>query len=307
MNLTVVVMTYNHAAFIAQALDSVLMQEVQCDYEILISEDRSTDGTREIVTDFQSRYPERIRLLLSERNLRSNVVVRRGIDAARGAYIAFLDGDDYWTRPDKLQKQLDFLAAHPQCSMCFHNASVVYEDGARAAWNWVPDHQPPFSTFEDIWMGNFVPMCSTMFRRSALDAIPAWYDSFFPITDWPLHILGARHGKIGYINEVMGVYRQHSGGWYSVHSEAEKLERTLQFYRDMNAKLGYRYDSLVRAAISRYFFEWAEEYEKRGDRERARRCLRTCLQGRPFNRYLSARGLLKLSARLYLPTQSVRA
>jgi glycosyltransferase involved in cell wall biosynthesis len=300
MILSVVVMTYNHVAFIAQAIDSVLMQEVECDYEILISEDCSTDGTREIVTDYQSRYPDRIRLLLSERNLRSNIVVRRGIEAARGMYIAFLDGDDYWTCADKLQKQLDFLTAHPHCSICFHNASVSYEDGVRAPWNWVPEHQPPFATFEDIWMGNFIPMCSAMFRRAALGEIPAWYEACFPITDWPLHILGARHGSIGYINEVMGVYRQHSGGLYSVHTEAKKLEKTLQFYRSMNANLDYRYDPLIRAAISKHFFEWAEEYEKRGDIEAARRCFRICFQGRPFNRFLSVRGLLKMGARLYL-------
>jgi glycosyltransferase involved in cell wall biosynthesis len=307
MILSVVVMTYNHAAFIAQAIDSVLMQKVKCDFEILISEDYSTDGTREIVTDYQSRHPDQIRLLLSERNLRSNIIVRRGVEAARGTYIAFLDGDDYWLCADKLQMQLDFLAAHPQCSICFHNARVLYEDGARQPWNWVPDHQPPFATFEDIWMGNFIPMCSTMFRRAALGTLPAWYESCFPITDWPLHILGARHGTIGYINEVMGVYRQHSGGLYSVHSEAEKLEKTLQFYRDMNSNLDYQYDLLVRAAISRHFFEWAEEYETRGDLERARRCFRTCLQGRPFNKYLSARGLLKMGARLYLSPSGMRA
>lgn len=300
MILSVVVMTYNHANFISQALDSVLMQKADFDYEILISEDCSTDRTREIVIGYQRRYPDKIRLLLSERNMRCNSVVSRAIDAAHGTYIAFLDGDDYWIHAEKLQKQVEFLHTHPQCSICFHNARVVYEDGRRSARNWTPENQPEFSTFEDIWMGNFIPMCSTMFRRAAIGAIPAWYEDLFPITDWPLHILSAQQGTIGYINEVMGVYRQHSGGFYSAHSEAEKQQKTLDFYRTMNVNLDYRYDALIGAAISKYFFEWAEEYEKRGDLRRARSCFKTCLQGRPVNRYLSVGRLLKMGARLYI-------
>ena len=114
LKVTVLVMTYNHAGFIAQALDSVLTQRTGFHYEILISEDRSTDGTRETVISYAEKHPGRIRLLLSERNLHSNTVVSRGIRVARGEYVALLDGDDYWVSPDKLQKQVDFLDAHPE-------------------------------------------------------------------------------------------------------------------------------------------------------------------------------------------------
>src|SRR5262245_48465575 len=108
MKVTVLVMTYNHAGFIAQALDSVLGQEVNFTYEVVISEDCSADGTREIVIAYQKNYPDRIRLLLSERNLHSNEIVVRGLQAAQGQYIALLDGDDYWTSAHKLQKQVEF-------------------------------------------------------------------------------------------------------------------------------------------------------------------------------------------------------
>jgi glycosyltransferase involved in cell wall biosynthesis len=300
VEVTVLVMTYNHVRFIAQAMDSVLAQRTDFAYEILVSEDCSTDGTREAVIEYQRRHPDKIRLLLSERNLRSNAVVSRGIEAARGTYIAFLDGDDYWTSSDKLRRQVEFLRAHPQCSLCFHNARVVHDDGSRPEHNWTPENHPTFSTFEDIWMGNFIPMCSTLFRRASLGAIPPWYEFLFPITDWPLHILSARQGAIGYINEVMGIYRQHSGGLYSAHSEAQKLQKTLEFYRTMNANLEYRYDRLVRSALSKYFFEWSQEYAKRGERAHARSCFKTCLQGRPFNRYMPLHHLLKLGVRLYL-------
>src|ERR1700740_3179804 len=107
-------------------------------------------------------------------------------------------------------------------------------------------------------MGNYIATSSTMFRRGLVNDFPHWYYSFFPITDWPLHILNAEHGKIGYINEVMGVYRYHSGGLYSRLSQAQKLEKTLEFYKRMNVNLDFKYDQIIRTAISKYFFEWAE-------------------------------------------------
>jgi len=183
---------------------------------------------------------------------------------------------------------------------------VEYEDG-RPSYLWTPENQPRFSGFEDIWMGNFVPMCSTVFRRAAIADIPEWYESLFPITDWPLHILAARQGALGYLPEVMGVYRQHAGGLYSGHSEEEKQRRTLEFYRAMNANLGYRHDRLVRAATSRYFLEWAEEYEQRGEVAAARRCFRTSLQARPINAQVSPIQLLKVGLRLYVTGPRVRA
>lgn len=298
---TALVITYNHARFVTQALESVLGQRTNFDVEILVSEDCSTDGTRETAIAYQQKYPERIRLLLSETNLRSNAVVARGIHTARGEYVAMLDGDDYWTSCDKLQKQVDFLDRHPQCSCCFHNARVEQEGSTNAPWNWTPIGHPPISTFKDIWHGNFIATCSIMFRRSALGTIPAWYDAMFPITDWPLHILSAQRGDIGYLDEVLGVYRYHSGGLYSQFDQWEKLEKTRDFYLKMNSNLDYRYDKLVRSSLSNYFFEWAEEYARRRELARAWHCFRQYLGGRPINEHISMKRLLSLLARLLLP------
>jgi len=298
---TVLVVTYNHVRFVTQALESALGQRTSFDVEILVSEDCSTDGTREAVIAYQQKYPERIRLLLSEKNVRSNAVVARGIHAARGEYIALLDGDDYWISTAKLQKQSDFLDRQPRCSCCFHNARVEQEGGAKPPWNWTPTGHPPISTFKDIWQGNFIATCSIMFRRSALGAIPAWYDSLFPITDWPLHILSAQSGDIGYLDEVLGVYRYHPGGLYSQFDQREKLERTRDFYLTMNSNLDYRHDRLVRTCLSKYFFEWAEEYAERRERANAWHCFRRYLGGRPFNEHISLKRLVSLVARLLLP------
>lgn len=294
MKVSVLVMTYNHEKFIRQALDSVAMQETNFEYEILISEDCSTDRTREIVVAFQKEHPDKVRLLLSEKNIRSNEIVVRGIRAARGQYIAMLDGDDYWTSPYKLQKQADFLDSHPECALCFHNARIYHESSGQEGGNWTPAGQKPFSTLEDIWMGNFIATCSTMFRSGLIGDIPGWYDEFFPITDWPLHILNAEHGKIGFIDELMGVYRYHSGGLYSPFSESQKQQETLKFYRTINEKLDYRYNKLIKIAISRYFFEWAEEYQSRGDLQNMKACLKTCFSGYPFNNFIPKRKFIKM-------------
>jgi glycosyltransferase involved in cell wall biosynthesis len=277
------------------------MQQLDGGFEVLISEDCSTDGTREIVREYAARNPERIRLLLSERNVRSNAVVTRGIEAARGQYVALLDGDDYWISPDKLQKQATFLDRHPECTICFHNARVTHEDRTQPDWNWTAPNHPAVTTLDDLWLGNYIATCSTMFRRGAIGSIPAWYESFFPITDWPLHLLNAERGHIGYINEVLGVYRYHAGGCYSVLTQPEKLATTLDFYRRMNACLGYRYDDVVRSAISKYCIEWAEEYLKRGDKQLARRCYRDYLRGRPVNRHVSWRRMIVTGLRVHLP------
>jgi len=299
MKVSALVMTYNHARFIGQALDSVLMQDVNFAYEIIISEDCSTDGTREYVVAFQQKHPDITRLLLSEHNLHSNEIVSRGIQAARGEYIALLDGDDYWTSADKLQRQVDFLDSHPECTICFHNARAFCEDRSREPWNWTPARQKELSTLEDLWMDNFIATCSTLFRNGLIEPFPAWYDAMFPITDWPLHLLNAEHGKIGYIDEVMGAYRYHQGGLYSPLSERAKQDIMLTFYQTMNRNFEYRYDKTIRTALSTYFFEWAEEYATRGDWEQARVCFLNAWSERRFNKHIRATKLLLLGLKVF--------
>jgi glycosyltransferase involved in cell wall biosynthesis len=304
MKVSVLVMTYNHERFVAQALDSALMQDVAFDWEILVSEDCSTDRTREIVVEYARRHPDRIRLLLSERNVRSNYVVRRGIEAARGTYIALLDGDDYWTSPHKLRLQAEFLDRRPDCAISFHNALVVHEDGTREPHPWTPAGHPETTTLDDLWAGNYIATASTMFRRGLVDPIPEWYDALFPITDWPLHVLNAEHGDVGYIDEVMSVYRYHEGGLYSPLSERRKQESTVELYHAMNRNLGGRYEGQITRALLTYLVEWAEEYERRGDVRRARECFAACLAQRPAH---MRRRLLRMAWRLYGPARARRA
>ncbi|RPI20802.1 MAG: glycosyltransferase, partial [Actinobacteria bacterium] len=132
--------TYNQRRTIAQAIDSVLVQETSFPVEILVGEDESSDGTRDIVLDYARRYPH-IHVLL---NRREDVITIDGrptgrwnfannLRHVRGQYVALLEGDDYWTSPHKLQKQADFLDAFPDCALCFHAVESLHEPAARPA------------------------------------------------------------------------------------------------------------------------------------------------------------------------------
>ena len=173
---SVLVVTYNHARFVRQALDSAIAQRLPQPFEVLVSEDCSTDGTREIVEEYAKRHPHLVRLLLSERNLHSNEVVARGVRAARGRYVAVLDGDDYWTSDDKLGAQVAFLDVRPDVTICFHNVQVVDEHSQTTGRLWNAPGQPEVSGLHELLRGNFIATSSVVYRRAAVSEIPAWYD-----------------------------------------------------------------------------------------------------------------------------------
>jgi glycosyltransferase involved in cell wall biosynthesis len=276
---SVLVVTYNHARFIRQALDSALAQRLPQPFEILVSEDCSTDGTREIVREYAERQPHLVRLLLSERNLHSNEVVARGLRAARGQYVALLDGDDYWTSDDKLQAQVTFLDARPDLTICFHNVQVVDEQSQSTGRLWNSPGQPQISGLHELLRGNFIAMCSVVYRRAAVANVPAWYHRF-SITDWPLHVLYAREGKIGYLDRTLAAYRIHGGGLFSTLGERQKLESNVDFYRRLRAYSSGPFAAEVARGQSDYFLGWAAEFRRRGDRRMLLRCLRWAWEGR---------------------------
>jgi len=271
---SVLVVTYNHERFVRQALDSVLAQQLSEPFEILISEDCSTDGTRAIVCEYAERHPHLIRPLLSERNLHSNEVVARGFRAARGRYIALLDGDDFWTSEDKLRAQVAFLDARPDLTICFHNVQVVDESSQSDGRLWNAPGQQEISGLHELLRGNFIATSSVVYRRTSVAEVPAWYDGFFPVTDWPLHVLYAREGGIGYLDRTLGVYRLHAGGLYSTLGEREKLEANADFYRRLRACAPRALATEIACGRRDYFLGWAAEFRRRGDRRMLLRCLR---------------------------------
>lgn len=249
MKASVLIITYNHERYLGQAVEGALMQKTNFPFEIVIGEDCSTDTTREIVERYARDHPSKIRPLFRERNIGFGANFRRTLSECRGQYVADLNDDDYWTSPEKLQKQVDFLDQHPECALCFHNAMRIYEDGSHVSLPYNYAGQKPISTLEDLWQSNFMATSTVMFRKSAAGALPDWYDSAFS-GDWALFILCAQHGKIGYIDEFLGVYRIHGGGVWSKLDTVQKLEARIAFYEMMNSKLDFRFTHIVEPLVS---------------------------------------------------------
>lgn len=269
---SVLIITYNHEKYIAQAVESALQQEVNFQYEIVIGDDCSTDHTRDILRELSRAHPERIRLLLREKKGaglpgKSNFVAT--LKACQGQYVAMLDGDDYWTDPRKLQKQVDFLENRPDSVICFHNALMVYEDGSAPPCNMCPTDQKEISTIEDLLKRNFIPSCSMVFKRGLFGELPRWFNES-PTGDWLLSLLNAEHGSIGYINEVMAAYRIHGKGYWSQQDYLTSFEKELEIHKAFKAHFGSKYPKLISDIIAERFLILAGKYTSRGDLRKAK-------------------------------------
>jgi len=250
-------LAYNHEAFVAKAIESVLFQKVNFAYEIIIGEDCSLDSTRVIVLDYQRKYPDKIRVFLSKEPLNNRQSGRlnfiRNLKACRGEYVALLDGDDYWTSPHKLQKQVDYLDKHPTCAICFHDVFRLYEDGSTQPWG-LPSVKKERYILEDLLEGNFIPTCSTMFRNKLFDEFPEWYYEA-AMGDWPLHILNAHNGDIGFIDEAMGVYKIHSGGMWSSKNTVDLLHKSIRAAETIQQGLSLKHREKMENTIGHFYWE----------------------------------------------------
>jgi glycosyltransferase involved in cell wall biosynthesis len=266
--LTVVVTTYNEEQFITPAIESILAQETDFPFEVVIIDDCSTDRTREIVIEYQQAHPEKIRLVLLERNRCDNVDFMREVEQAAGEYVAILDGDDYWTSPHKLEKQVEYLDRHPECAICAHNALVVYEDGRLDPHNTNLPDQKETSTIEDLFEGRLVHTASIVVRKAAIGQFPAAYAEE-QCADWALILLAASRGTLGYIGETMAVYRIHRGGLWTGLSARQQQRRIVEFYENARAYVPRKYWGVLSGHLARTCCDLAAECEIAGDQQGA--------------------------------------
>jgi hypothetical protein len=204
---SVAVLVYNHSAYLAQALDSILAQQVDFPFELLIGEDCSTDDSLEIALRYQRSHPDVVRILTADRNVGVFRNARRLLDATRGEFIASLDGDDYWL-PGKLERQVSFLDAHAGCSAVYANAIAI--DGAGHAIGKFNDIGT--RTFDLAYLvrrGNFLNSSSILYRARYKQALEANGDK---LLDYMVHITLARHGNLGHLGQPLVVYRVGSPG-----------------------------------------------------------------------------------------------
>jgi glycosyltransferase involved in cell wall biosynthesis len=269
MLLSICLITYNHEKYISKALDSILMQKVNFSYEIVIGEDCSKDNTRGILLEYQARHPEKIRLLLREKNMG---LMNNFIDtykSCRGKYIATMDGDDYWVSPDKLQKQVDFLDQHLDFAICFHPVFVFYEEENHKPGVIWPNAPKEVSTIKDLLEDNFIPTAAAVFRNGLFGEFPEGIQLLL-MEDWPLHVLNAQHGRIGCLNEIMGAYRVHSGGMWSSLKEISTYLEHIKFYKWVDTHLKYIYHDIINRRLDDRYLKLANLYENQGNIHKAR-------------------------------------
>jgi len=230
------ILTHDHAAWIGAAIESAVAQRPPFEFEVLVADDFSSDGTREIVREYERRHPELVRTFLPDRNLGVEGIWLEAARRCRGEYIALLDGDDYWTGAEKLARQAALLDAHPEWVSCFHRATLFDEEGRFGPRQATPDFDRDEFELEDLLRANFVPYLTVMFRRRALAAVPAWGFSYLWY-DWLFHIGCARQGKLGFLDADLATYRVHSGGNWSSRDRVFQLEQDLRVYERLAREL----------------------------------------------------------------------
>lgn len=296
VRVSVCMKAFNHAPYIAQAVESVLAQRTTFPFELIVGDDVSTDNTRAILRELQARHPDRLRLVLPERNLggAGKGLYAATLEVARGAYIATMDGDDYWNSADKLQRQVDLLDAHPEYSMCFTDVVEQIEDGSRPAKRLGDDMPKPVTGMAWVMKGCFIGACSPMLRREVVCPLPSWYfqiDSL--VSDWTIYILAAEQGDIGYIDEIMGVYRIHPRGMWSRMDAAQQHEAVLEFYTQLHKATRGRFRGRARAEEATWYYRLAVVYQREGHHAEARRAAWQGFRRKPIGRDVYRTLLLK--------------
>jgi glycosyltransferase involved in cell wall biosynthesis len=263
---SVLTLTCDHEAYVEQSVRSALMQETDFPVRIAIGEDCSTDRTRDIVQALHAQHPDRIRLVLQERNVGMLRNFAATLAACSGSYVAFLEGDDFWTDPLKLQRQVDYLEAHPGCALCFHPVRCLGPAGDVARNVFPP--VAPVTRVDDLLRGNYVPACSVVMRRSAIPPLPAWFLGL-KLYDWPLWVLAAEHGSLDRLPQEMATYRIHAAAAWSVLPDLERLVVLIEIGERLQAHYGDRHASALHALLATYEARAGLELEKRGARDAA--------------------------------------
>ncbi|WP_367566821.1 glycosyltransferase family 2 protein [Lacrimispora sp.] len=238
--------TYNHATYIRQALDSFLMQKTNFEYEILVHDDASNDGTGEIIKEYAEKYPDKIKPLIQTENQYSqgidNISGAFNFPRARGKYIFMCDGDDYWISPDKLQKQVDYMEAHPECTLCIHSAKIELVGKAVTEGQMRPYRGNRIITPEEIVdKSSGYAMSSMAFPARLVKELPDYYVDC-PVGDTPLQMMAAAAGYGYYMDQPMSAYRVGVAGSWTVEGKSGDYRKKQQLYCERMKKVYEEFD-----------------------------------------------------------------
>lgn len=198
--------TYNHEKYIADALEGFLNQKTDFDFEIVIGEDCSTDNTRKIIEEYMKKYPKKIILITSEKNVGVIENERRIYESSSGKYIAVCEGDDFWIDPYKLQKQIDYMEKNKDCTLCFHNAYTVNVNRNVIGTMISKDIENRIYDCGEIAILGFIPTASKVYLKETMSNIPEWYKTAI-VEDFPSQLIITSKGYAYYMKDIMSAYR----------------------------------------------------------------------------------------------------
>lgn len=237
---------YNQKNYIKQAIDSVLMQKTNFDYEIVLSDDNSTDGTNLICEEYAQRYPDKIRLIKHDHNIGGVRNYLENYKLCNGKYVSYLEGDDFFLDPNKLQKQVDFLENNPDYVICCSHVEIVDENGKFKGQLF--DDVLDTYTIEKLCEADVISTPTCMVRNHLIKDIPKWLYEFNGC-DWTFDIINAEYGKIKYMNERLAAYRVHSNGSWSKLSVKQQSKEFINLATKVDKYLDYKYHESFSKAI----------------------------------------------------------
>jgi len=243
MKLSIILIAYNQEETISQSIDSILMQNLPFDFEIIVADDFSSDKTMAIIKNKLIDKVENLIFLENSKNIGISKNYQRAFLASRGEYIAVMEGDDYWTNPNRLIKHIEFLDFHRECVMSM-NRFIVYNQNKKSfyfkKWNSNDDYiyANTSDTIRDNKLGN---LSACVFRKSGVDLLkPDLFD--LSLADWMLGIVLSQYGFIAVLKEMTSVYRIHNRGIWSKTTKEEKKVQVLKLIDVYNEYLEYRYN-----------------------------------------------------------------
>jgi glycosyltransferase involved in cell wall biosynthesis len=258
--ISVLMPTYLHGAFLAEAIEGVVMQQIDEPIELIIGEDCSPDNSRDVAISYQKKYPHIIKVVTGSRNIGGYENVNRMVYESRGDFLANCDGDDYWCDPSKLRRQLEVFRTRPNCSLVFHAAIATDINRNMRHSRMGHNFFSRLISADEIILGDggLMPTASILVKREVMIDLPTWWKAA-PIGDYPMALRAAAMGQVAYINRVMSIYRinvPHS--WTSRYkpqlaSRMEYARRIECMLLGFAAEHSHRFDKAVAIMISKYY------------------------------------------------------
>jgi len=249
---SVCMITYNHEEYIEEAIQGVLNQNLDFNIEFVIANDASSDKTHIIILKL-AQNTERVsfKYYNHSKNLGMMPNFLFALKKCSGKYIALCEGDDYWTDPLKLKKQVNFMEKNPDYTICFHEVQIYDQVSNALNEENITRDVLPTTTILDLARGNYIHTPSVLFQNN-ID-IPDWFiDS--PLGDWTLYMLVVKSGSIHKIDDIMAVYRQHGESIWSKKSKEHRIANTLNSFClvDENLSLPKETSAILKEKIKFY-------------------------------------------------------